>query len=117
MQKHRPSLGVKRSNWHQVRVQLNKIQSHSIQSAWDNNVALYDVHRFESAGEHLELIDFILPNNKYHLTVVKCVAGGESDPIPLQSESQAANELPEFTLLPGGNKPGDYQHQILTYGY
>jgi len=59
-----PTLDITRSNRYQVRAQVDKVKSHSIQSARDNIAELYDLHRFESAAEHLEFIDSLLADNK-----------------------------------------------------
>jgi len=65
MLKQRPALDITRSNWYQVRAQVNKVKSHFIQSARDNIAELYDLRRFESATERLEFIDSLLADNKY----------------------------------------------------
>ena len=53
---------------------------------------LYDLHRFESAAEHLEFIDSLLADNKYHFPVAERVEGGVPGPNLMQRESKAANK-------------------------
>jgi hypothetical protein len=64
MLNRRPTVGITRSNQYQVRAQVDKVKPHFIQSARDNIAELYDLHHFESAAEHLELIDSLLADNK-----------------------------------------------------
>jgi len=109
-------LDITRSNWYQVRVQVDKVQSHFIQSARDNIAELYDFHRFESAAEHLEFIHSLLADNKYLFPVAERVEGGVRGPNPTQRESKAHNEWLASTLLPGGSNPVGYLHQILSSG-
>ena len=45
---------------------------------------VYDLHRFESATEHLEFIDSLLAGNKYLYPVAECVEGGLRSPNPTQ---------------------------------
>jgi hypothetical protein len=111
-----PTLRITHSNRYQVRAQVDKVKSHSIQSIRDNIAELYDLHRFESAAEHLEFIDSLLADNKYLFPVAECVEGGVRGPNAMQRESKAANEWPASTLLPVGSKPAVYLHQILTSG-
>jgi hypothetical protein len=65
MLKQRPTLDITRSNWYQVRTQVDQVKSHFIQSARDNIAELYDLHRFESTAERLEFLDSLLADNKY----------------------------------------------------
>jgi len=65
MLKQRPTLDITHSNWYQVRVQVDKIKFHFIQSARDNVAEQYDLQRFESDAEHLEFIDSLLADYKY----------------------------------------------------
>jgi hypothetical protein len=64
MLKQRPTLDIPRSNQYQVRAQVDKVKSHFIQSRRDNKAEHYDLHCIESAAEHLEFIDSLLPDNK-----------------------------------------------------
>ena len=116
MLKQQPTLDITRLNQYQVRAQVDTVQSHLIQSAIDNIVELYDLHRFESAVERLEFIDSLLADNKYHFPVAERVEGGICCPNPKQRESKAANEWPASTVLPGGSNPGVDLHQILSSG-
>jgi hypothetical protein len=113
MLKRRPTLDITRSIRYQVRAQVDKVKSHCIQSARDHIAELYDLHRFESDAEHLEFIDSLLVDNKYLFPVAEGVEGGVRGPNPMQSLSNAANEWPASTFLPGGSNPGVDLHQIL----
>jgi hypothetical protein len=92
MLKQRPTLDITRSNWYQVRAQLDKVKSHFIQSARDNIAELYDLHRFASTSERLEFIDSLLAENKYLFPIAERVEGGVHGPNPTQRVSKAANE-------------------------
>jgi hypothetical protein len=92
MLNQRPTLDITCSNRYQVQAQVDKVQSHFIQSARDNIAERYDLHRFESAAEHLGFIDSLLADNKYLLPIVERVEGGIRCPNPTQRESKAANE-------------------------
>jgi len=116
MLKQRPTLDIKHSSRYQVRAQVDKVKSHSIQSARDNIAELYDLHRFGSNAERLEFIDSLLADNKYLFSVAQRVKGGGRSPNRTQRVSKAANEWPESTLLPGGSNPAVYLHQILSSG-
>ena len=104
------------SIWYQVRAQLDIVKSHFVQSARDNIVELYNLHRFESAAEHLEFIDSPLADNKYLFPIAERVEGGVRGPNATQRESKADDELLTSTLLPGGSNPAVYLHQILSSG-
>ena len=69
---------------------------------------LYDLHRFESAADRLELIDSLLADNKYLFPVAEHVEGGVYSSNPTQRESKAANEWPASSLPPGGSHPAVY---------
>jgi hypothetical protein len=84
MLKQRPTLDITRSNRYQVHAQVDKIESHFIQSARDNIAELYDLHRLESAAEHLEFIDSLLADNKYLFLVAESVESGVHGPKPTQ---------------------------------
>jgi hypothetical protein len=116
MLKQRPTLDITRSNWYQVRAQVNKVKYHFTQSARDNIAELYDLHRFESATEHLEFMVSLLANNKYLFPIAERVEGGVHGPNPTQRESKAANKWPASTLLRGGSNPAEYLHHILSSG-
>jgi hypothetical protein len=87
-----------------------------MQSVRENIAELYDLHRFESAAEGLEFIDYLLADNKYHFPVAERVDGGVRGPNPTQRESKADNELLASTLLPGRGNSAVYLHQILSSG-
>jgi len=105
MLKQRPMLDITRSNRYQVRAQVNKVKFHFIQSARDNIAELDDLHRFESAAEHLKFIHSLLADNKYLFLVGERVEGGVRGPNPTQRESKAANKWPASTLLHGRSNP------------
>jgi hypothetical protein len=107
---------ITRSNWYQVRAQVDTVKSHFVQSAMDNIAELYDLHRFESAAECLEFIDSHLADNKYRFPVVECVEGGVRGPNPTQRESNAENERLASTLVPGTDTTVVYLDQILSSG-
>jgi hypothetical protein len=92
MLNQRPALDITRSNWYQVRAQVDKVKYHFIQSTRDNIAEHYDLHQFESAAEHLEFIDSLQADNKYHFPIAERVEGGVCGPNPMQRESKAANE-------------------------
>ena len=114
MLKQRPRLDITRSNGYQVRAQVDKVKSHSIQSARDNIAELYDLHHFESDAERLEFIDSLLADNMYLFPLAEHVEGGVRCPNPMQRVSKAANKWPASTLLSDGSNPGVYLHQILS---
>src|SRR5882757_10759822 len=116
MLKQQPTLDITRTHRYQVCVQVDKVKSHFIQSARDNIVELYDLHRFESAAERLEFIDSLLADNKYLFPIAERVEGGVRGPNATQRESKAANEWQVSTVLPGGSNPAVYLHQILSLG-
>jgi len=104
------------SNRYQVRTQVNKVKSHFIQSARDNIAELYDLHRLESAAEHLEFIDSLLADNKNLFRVAERVEGGVDGPNPTRRESKADNERLVSTSRPGGSNPAVYLYQISSSG-
>jgi hypothetical protein len=112
MLKQRPILDITRSNWYQIRAQVDKVKSHFIQSARDNIAELYNLHRFESTAERFEFIDSLLADNKYHFPIAERVEGGVPGPNPIQRESTAAHEWLASSLLPAGSNPAVYLHQI-----
>ena len=116
MLNQRPTVDITRSNRYQVCAQVDKVKSHFIQSARDNIAELYDLHRSESATEHLEFIDSLLADNKYLLPVAKHVEGGVRGPKPMQRQLKADNEWLASTLLPGRGNPAVYLHQNLSSG-
>jgi len=109
-------LDITRSNWYQVQAQVNNVKSHYIQSARDNIAELCNLHRFEYTTECLEFIDSLLADDKYLFLVAESVEGGVRGPNPKHRESNAANESPASTLLPGGSNPAVYLHQIVSSG-
>jgi hypothetical protein len=116
MLKQRSTLEITRSNWSQVRAQVNKVKSHFIQSERDNIAEYNDLHRFESTAERLEFIDSLLADNQYLYSIEVRVEGGVRGQNPMQRESKAANQCPASTLLPGGSNPAVYLHPILSSG-
>jgi len=111
-----PTVDITRSNRYQVRAQVDKVKSRFIQSVRDNIAEVYDLHRFESAAEHLEFIDSLLADNKYLFPVAELVEGGVQGPNPRQRESKADNEWLASTLLPGGGNHAVYVQQIVSSG-
>ena len=109
-------LDITCSNQYQVWVQVDKVKSHLIQSARDNIAELDDLHRFESAAEHLEFIDSLLADSKDLFPVAEGVEGSVRGPNPTQRESKADNEWLASTLFPSGSNPTVYLHQILSSG-
>ena len=97
MPKQRPTLDITNSNWYQIRVQVDKVKSHFIQSARDHITELYALHHFESDAERLEFIDSRLADNKYYFPVAERVEGGGRSPNPIQRVSKAANKWPAST--------------------
>jgi hypothetical protein len=85
-------LDITCSNRYQVHAQVDKDQSHLLQSARDNIAELYDLHRFQSAAECMEFIDSLRAVNKYLFPIAKRVDGGVHGPNPTQRESKADNE-------------------------
>ena len=79
-----PTVDITHSNRYQVRAQVDKVKSHAIQSARDNIAELYDLQRFESAAERLEVIHSLLADNKYLFPVAERVEGGVRYPNPTQ---------------------------------
>jgi hypothetical protein len=92
MLKQRQTLDITRSNWYHVLAQVDKVISYFIQSARDNIAEGYDIHRFESAAEHLEFIDSLLADNKYLFPIAECVEGGVRGANQTQRESNAVNK-------------------------
>jgi hypothetical protein len=116
MQNQWRTLHITQSNLYQDQAPVDKVKSHFIQSARDNIAERYDLHRLQSAAEHLELIDSLLADNKYLSPIAERVEGGVCSPNSSQCESKAANEWPAPTLLAGGNNPGVYLPQISSSG-
>ena len=106
----RPTLDTTHSNRFQVRIQVDKVTSHCIESARDKIPELYDHHRFESTAEHLEFIDSHQGDNKYLFPIAAHVEGGACGPNQTHRESKAANEWLASTLLPSGSNPKVYVH-------
>jgi hypothetical protein len=116
MLNQQPTVDITRSNQYQVRIQVDKIKSHFIQSANDNIAELYDLHRFESAAEHLEFINSLLPDNKYLFPVAERVECRVRCQNGMQRELKADNKWLASTLLPGRGNPAVDLHQILSSG-
>jgi len=112
----RPMLDITCSNWYQAPSPVNTVKSHFIQSARDNIPELYDLHRFQSAADHFEFIDFLLADNKDLCADEEPVEGGVSAQNPTQRVSKAAKEWPESTLLSGRSNPAVLQSIILSSG-
>jgi hypothetical protein len=107
-------MDITHSIWYQVRAQVDKLKSHSIQSGRNHIAELYDLHRFESNAECLEFIDSLLADYLYHFPVAERVEGGVCGPNPTQRVSKAAHKWPASTILPGGSYSGVYLYQILS---
>jgi len=116
MLKQLPMLDITYSNQYQVCPQVDKVKSHFVQWAKYNIAELYDLHRFESDAEHLELIDSLQADTKYRFPVAEHVEGGVRGPNPMQGESKAANEWPASTLHSGKSNPTIYLHHSLSSG-
>jgi hypothetical protein len=86
-----PTGDITLSNWYQVRAKVDNFKFHFIQPARDNIAELYDLHRFESAAEHLDFIDSILADNKYQFPESEHVESGVHGTNPTQRESNDAN--------------------------
>jgi len=114
--KQRPTLDITCTNRYQVCAQADKVKSHFIQLARDNIAELSDLHRIESAAEHLEFIDSLPADNKYLLPAADSVEGGVHGPNPTQRVSKAAHKWPASALLPGRSNPGVYPLQIVSSG-
>jgi hypothetical protein len=91
MLNQRPTVYITRSNWYQVRPQIDTVKSNFIHSARDNIAELYDLRCFESAAECLYFINSLLLDNKYLILVAERVEGGVRSPNPIQRESKADN--------------------------
>ena len=116
MLKQWPMLDSTRSNQYQVRAQVDKVESHPIQTPRHNIAELYDLHRFQSDADHLEFIDSLLADNEYLFPVAEHVEGCVCGPNPMQRQSKAADGWPSSTLLPGGCISADYLYRILSFG-
>jgi hypothetical protein len=116
MLNQRPTLEITRSDWHQVRAQVDTVKSHFIQSARDNMAEIYDLHWFQSAVERLEFCQSLLADNKYRFPITEHVERGVCGPNPTQSESKAANKWLASTFLPAGSNPTVYLQQIFSSG-
>ena len=114
MLKKWPTLDITHSNRYTVRAQVDKVKSHFIQSARDTLTEHYNLHRFESAAECLELIDPLLADKKYYFPAAEHVEGGVRVSNPTLRESKAGNKWPVSRLLPGISNPGVHLHQILS---
>jgi hypothetical protein len=84
MLKRRPTLDIRRSIWYQVRAQVGKVPSQFIQSGRNHIAELYDLHRFESDAEGLELIYSLLADNKFLFAEAERVQGGVRGSNPTQ---------------------------------
>jgi len=100
-----PTVDITSSIRYQVRAQVDKVKYHYITSARDHIAEHFDLHPFESNGEHLEFIDSFLADNKYLFPVAEHVEGGVHGRNPTQKVSKAANDWPASTLLAGGSNP------------
>jgi hypothetical protein len=69
------TLDITRSNWYQVRAQVDQVKSHFIDSSRENVAERYELHCFESDTEHLEFINSLLVDNKYLFPVAERVEG------------------------------------------
>jgi len=115
MLKQWPTLDMTLSNRYQVQVQLDKVESHFIESVRDNIAVLYILHLFKSDAEHLKFVNPLLADNQYRFTSPEPVEGGKRSPNMMQRESKAGNTWPASTLFPGGSNPVVYLQQILSF--
>jgi hypothetical protein len=90
-------LDITCSNRHQGHAEVDKVISHSIQSARDNIAELHDLLCFESTAEHLESIGSLLADNKYLVHGADGADGGVRGPNATERESIGANEWPAST--------------------
>jgi len=111
-----PTVDITRSNWFQVRAQVDKVKFHFFQSARDNIAELYDLHNFQSTAQHLEYIDSLLADNKNHFPEAEREDGGVRVPNQTQRESTPDKEWLASSSLPGGSNPAVYLHQICSSG-
>jgi hypothetical protein len=116
MLNQRPMVDIIHSNWYQVRIPVDKVKSHFIQSLRHNIAERYGLYHFESAAERFEFIDSLLADNKYPFPVAESVEGSVRGPNPTQRESKADSEWLPSTLLPGGCNATVYIHEILCLG-
>jgi len=92
------------------------VKSTLLQSATDNTAEHYNLHRCESAAQHLEFIDSILPNNKELCPAAQCRKSAVCGPKPKHRQSKAANECRASMYIPGAGNPAAYVHHILSSG-
>jgi len=85
LQMQPPTLDTIDSNRYQVQVQVDKVTSHLIQPARNNIAERYDLQRFKSATDHLELIDSIQAANQDGVPLVERAEGGVRSRNPAQS--------------------------------
>jgi hypothetical protein len=85
-------LDITRSNWYQVRTQVNNVKFDFIQSARDHIAELYDLQHFASEAEHLEFIASLPGDNKYLFPAAEHVKGGVHGPSPTPRVLKAANK-------------------------
>jgi len=114
MLKKRPTMDVERSDWYQVRAEVDMVKSQFSQWTKNNIGKLYYLHRFESDAELLEFIDSLLADNKYLLPVTEHVECGVRIPNQSQRLSTAADIWPASILLPGGNNLRVYLHFFVS---
>ena len=79
-----PTMDITHSNRLSVRAQVIKVKSHFIHSPQDNILELCDLHRFESAAEHLEFMDSPLADDMDLLCLAEQMEGGLCIPNPIQ---------------------------------
>jgi len=116
MLKQRPTLGITGSNQYLVRVQVDMVISHFIQSARDHISEYYDLHRIGSAVENLEFIHSLLAEIKYCFPVAEPVEGHVHGTNATQILSKIGNEWPVSTLLPRRRNRAVDLHQIVLLG-
>jgi len=114
MLKQLPTLDITQLNRHHIRAQVDKVESHFIQSARDDIAELYDLHHFESNEERLEFIESLLAENRYIFPLTDRVEGSECGANPTHSVSKAANEWGLCTLHPGRSYPAVYLYHIFS---
>jgi len=116
MLKPRPTFNITLSHWYLVWSQVDKPESHLIQSVRENKAELCNLHCLKSDAEHFELIDCLLEDNKYHFPVAQLVEDGVLCPNRMHRQLKAANEWPSSIFLPGGINSEVYLYQISKYG-
>ena len=104
------------SNQYHIRAQVNKVQTHFIQSARGNIAKLNNLHRFGSDAECWEFLHSSLAYDDYLFPVAERVEGGVCGPSPTQRKQKAGNQWAESTGFSGRSNRAVYLHQIVSSG-